>query len=261
MTLKAASRLMLAMDAELSCTLVDPSVSARPRAAVLGPTRVTLILAAVAAFFLLGAESVVAAPASNLRFLARPEVVARLDGPAVALLWRADCGPCLLELKELAALRAAAAPIKVYTVALDAPPVAKQRLETLGVDQGLPALQGRSSRGRHRQLDQLLRPERHRSVDGPVLRRHRYNDPAIYDQLSPIRSIKNAKTPTFIYVGERDVETPAAQSMEFWHGLKAMGVETSLVIYQDEGHGIRQPKNRTDLTNRIVGWFNTHLAP
>lgn len=86
-----------------------------------------------------------------------------------------------------------------------------------------------------------------------------YNDPAIYDQLSPIRTIKAAKTPTFIYVGERDVETPAAQSMEFWHGLKAMGVETSLVIYQDEGHGIRQPKNRTDLTNRIVGWFNTHL--
>lgn len=137
MTLKAASRLMLAMDAELSFTLVDPSASARPRAAVLGPTRVTLILTAVAAFFLLGAESVVAAPASNLRFLARPEVVARLDGPAVALFWRADCGPCLLELKELAALRAAAAPIKVYTVALDAPPVAKQRLETLGVDQGL----------------------------------------------------------------------------------------------------------------------------
>jgi len=87
-----------------------------------------------------------------------------------------------------------------------------------------------------------------------------YNDPAIYDQLSPIRTIKNAKTPTFIYVGERDVETPAAQSMEFWHGLKAMGVETSLVIYQDEGHGIRQAKNRTDLTNRIVGWFNTHLG-
>ena len=87
-----------------------------------------------------------------------------------------------------------------------------------------------------------------------------YNDPAIYDKLSPIRAIKDAKTPTFIYVGERDVETPAAQSMEFWHGLKAMNVETSLVIYQDEGHGIRRPENRTDLTNRIVGWFNSHLG-
>jgi hypothetical protein len=43
-------------------------------------------------------------------------------------------------------------------------------------------------------------------------------------------------------VGERDVECPPAQSMEFWHGLKAMGVPTSLVIYDGEGHGIRKHK-------------------
>jgi hypothetical protein len=35
-----------------------------------------------------------------------------------------------------------------------------------------PALQGGRGRRRHRQLDQLLRPERHRPVDGAVLRRH-----------------------------------------------------------------------------------------
>ena len=87
-----------------------------------------------------------------------------------------------------------------------------------------------------------------------------YNDPAIYDQLSPIRSIKAAKTPTFIYVGERDVECPPAQSLEFWHGLKAMGVPTSLVIYADEGHGIRKAEHKTDLSNRIVGWFDKYLG-
>jgi dipeptidyl aminopeptidase/acylaminoacyl peptidase len=36
-----------------------------------------------------------------------------------------------------------------------------------------------------------------------------YDDPSVYDRLSPIRTIKDAKTPTFIYVGERDLETPA----------------------------------------------------
>lgn len=87
-----------------------------------------------------------------------------------------------------------------------------------------------------------------------------YNDPAIYDQLSPIRAIKAAKTPTFIYVGERDVECPPAQSLEFWHGLKAMGVPTSLVIYADEGHGIRKAEHKTDLSNRIVGWFDKYLG-
>ncbi|CAN5343050.1 S9 family peptidase [soil metagenome] len=88
-----------------------------------------------------------------------------------------------------------------------------------------------------------------------------YDDPTVYDRLSPIRAIKAAKTPTFIYVGERDLETPAPQSMEFWHGLVADGTPTSLVIYQDEGHGIRQPAHTTDLTNRIVGWFDRYLKP
>jgi dipeptidyl aminopeptidase/acylaminoacyl peptidase len=71
-----------------------------------------------------------------------------------------------------------------------------------------------------------------------------------------IRSIKAARTPTFIYVGERDLETPAPQSMEFWCGRVAQGVPISLVIYQDEGHGIGQPEHAADLTRRIVGWFD-----
>ncbi len=87
-----------------------------------------------------------------------------------------------------------------------------------------------------------------------------YDDPAIYDKLSPIRYIKAAKTPTFIYVGERDVECPAAQSLEFWHGLKEMGVDTSLVIYEGEGHGIRKPEHIADENTRIIGWFDKYLG-
>ncbi|UAK24755.1 S9 family peptidase [Sphingomonas nostoxanthinifaciens] len=87
-----------------------------------------------------------------------------------------------------------------------------------------------------------------------------YDDPAIYDKLSPIRAIKNAKTPTFVYVGERDVECPPAQSLEFWHGLRAMGVPSDLVIYADEGHGIRAPANIADRNARLIGWFDRWLA-
>jgi dipeptidyl aminopeptidase/acylaminoacyl peptidase len=87
-----------------------------------------------------------------------------------------------------------------------------------------------------------------------------YDDPAIYDKLSPIRYIKNARTPTFIYVGERDVECPAPQSQEFWHGLVEMGVPTSLVIYEGEGHAIHKPEHVLDLESRIVGWFDKYLG-
>ncbi|MGI9170005.1 MAG: prolyl oligopeptidase family serine peptidase, partial [Caulobacteraceae bacterium] len=87
-----------------------------------------------------------------------------------------------------------------------------------------------------------------------------YDDPAIYNAASPINFIKNARTPTFIYVGERDVECPAPQSLEFWRGLSAMNVPTSLVIYPGEGHRLRQPGHVHDLRDRIVGWFDRYLG-
>ena len=87
-----------------------------------------------------------------------------------------------------------------------------------------------------------------------------YDDASVYDRLSPIRYIKAAKTPTFIYVGERDVECPPAQSLEFHHGMDAMGVPNSLVIYPGEGHGIRDAEHRADLKRRILGWFDHYLG-
>ena len=58
-----------------------------------------------------------------------------------------------------------------------------------------------------------------------------YDDPATYRPASPLESIKQARTPTLLYVGELDVECPAAQSFEFWHALRALGVPTQLMVY------------------------------
>ena len=86
-----------------------------------------------------------------------------------------------------------------------------------------------------------------------------YDDPAIYARSSPIQFVKNAKTPTLCIVGERDKACPSAQSYEFWHALKTLGVKTKLVVYADEGHGLRKPANLEDLLTRMIGWFNEHL--
>ena len=86
-----------------------------------------------------------------------------------------------------------------------------------------------------------------------------YDDPAVYAKSSPITFIKNVKTPTFVFVGERDVECPAPQSFEFWHALETLGVPTSLVVYQGEGHGIRQPAHTRDITQRTLAWFDRYL--
>lgn len=86
-----------------------------------------------------------------------------------------------------------------------------------------------------------------------------YDDPEVYRKSSPIEFIRNAKTPTLVYVGERDVECPAPQSLEYWHALKALGTPTQLMIYAGEGHHFRDPKHLEDLRARIVGWFERYL--
>jgi len=87
-----------------------------------------------------------------------------------------------------------------------------------------------------------------------------YDDPAIYRKSSPIEFIKNVKTPTFIFVGERDVECPMPQSQEYWHALETLGVPTSFVVYEGEGHGLRGPAHRADSTKRTLAWFDKYLA-
>jgi dipeptidyl aminopeptidase/acylaminoacyl peptidase len=86
-----------------------------------------------------------------------------------------------------------------------------------------------------------------------------YDDPAIYAKSSAINYIKQVKTPTLIVVGDRDGECPAPQSFEFWHALKAQGVDTRLIVYPDEGHGFQSEAHRVDVLERAISWFDTHL--
>ena len=86
-----------------------------------------------------------------------------------------------------------------------------------------------------------------------------YQDPAVYAQSSAINFIRNVRTPTFAYVGERDIECPAPQTQEFWHALKALKVPASIMIYPGEGHGLRDPEHAADATRRTLAWFDRYL--
>ncbi|MGN6268648.1 MAG: S9 family peptidase [Sphingomonas sp.] len=93
----------------------------------------------------------------------------------------------------------------------------------------------------------------------PFFGKTMYDDPDAYNKVSAVNFAKQAHTPTFIYVGERDIEVPPTQSIEWWHALKDMGVPVSLVIYPGEGHGIRDPEHRADVEKRTIAWFDKYL--
>jgi dipeptidyl aminopeptidase/acylaminoacyl peptidase len=86
-----------------------------------------------------------------------------------------------------------------------------------------------------------------------------YEKPEGFRKSSPITYIRNAKTPTLILQGDADTVDPLSQSQMLHRALKRYGVETELVIYPREGHGLREEKHLIDRLNRIVGWFDKHL--
>ncbi|CAM3135409.1 S9 family peptidase [Corallococcus sp. ZKHCc1 1396] len=88
-----------------------------------------------------------------------------------------------------------------------------------------------------------------------------YDEPEVYTRSSPINAVKQVRTPTLVLHGERDVEVPASQGYEFHKALKALGVKTQLVIYADEGHGLRKPEHKKDRLLRTLDWFDANLAP
>jgi len=78
---------------------------------------------------------------------------------------------------------------------------------------------------------------------------------------SPITHVKNVKTPTLLLQGESDVTDPIGQSQQFYRGLKRYGVESDLVVYPREPHGLREEKHLLDRLNRILRWYDTYLTP
>lgn len=66
----------------------------------------------------------------------RDGAAAVAPAPDVVMFWRADCGPCLRELSDLASLRRAAAPTPVTPVGLQPPPALRPALARLGLGDG-----------------------------------------------------------------------------------------------------------------------------
>lgn len=92
----------------------------------------------------------------------------------------------------------------------------------------------------------------------PYLGKSVYDDYKAYEDVSAVYHVKTARTPTFIYVGERDIEVPPTQSVEWWNALKSQDVPTSLVIYPDAGHCV--PTQAGDVMNRQLAWFGKYLG-
>jgi dipeptidyl aminopeptidase/acylaminoacyl peptidase len=75
----------------------------------------------------------------------------------------------------------------------------------------------------------------------------------------PFLHADRIKTPTLFLGGERDFNVPVQGSQQMYQALKSLGIETKLVIYPNEFHGITRPTYVRDRYERYLAWYDKFL--
>ncbi|MBA3945823.1 MAG: S9 family peptidase [Herpetosiphonaceae bacterium] len=81
---------------------------------------------------------------------------------------------------------------------------------------------------------------------------------------SPIRYVKNVRTPTLILHQENDHRCPMEQAEQFYTALVYLGVPVRFVRFPEEGHNLSrsgQPQRRINRINHMINWFDHYLKP
>ena len=77
----------------------------------------------------------------------------------------------------------------------------------------------------------------------------------------PFFNADKIKTPTLFMGGEKDFNVPIAGGEQMYQALKSLGVDTQLVIYPGQFHGLTIPSYERDRLQRYLNWFNKYIQP
>jgi len=89
-----------------------------------------------------------------------------------------------------------------------------------------------------------------------------WDNPVMYDTLSPIRYVRAVKTPTFILQSEEDHRTPMTDAEQWFAALKRQGTPVEFVRYPRSTHDLSrtgEPWLLVDRLGRLRDWFGHWL--
>lgn len=77
---------------------------------------------------------------------------------------------------------------------------------------------------------------------------------------SPLTHVDKLRAPLFIIHGANDPRVPLSEAEQLHETLLAKGVETELLVYPDEGHGLQKLANRLDAYPRVLAFLDRVLG-
>jgi dipeptidyl aminopeptidase/acylaminoacyl peptidase len=89
-----------------------------------------------------------------------------------------------------------------------------------------------------------------------------WDNPAIYDSLSPIRYVRKVRTPTLIVQSEEDHRTPMTDAEQWFLALERQGTPVEFVRYPRSTHDLSrtgEPWLLVDRLGRLRQWFDHWL--
>jgi dipeptidyl aminopeptidase/acylaminoacyl peptidase len=76
----------------------------------------------------------------------------------------------------------------------------------------------------------------------------------------PFLHADRIRTPTLYLGGQSDFNVPIIGGEQMYQALRSMGVDTQLVIYPGQYHGITTPSYARDRMERYLAWFDKYLG-
>lgn len=87
-----------------------------------------------------------------------------------------------------------------------------------------------------------------------------WENQSAWDRISPFWDVEEISTPTLIMGGASDWNVPIQNSEQLYQALKRLGkVDTKLVVYPDEHHGISKPSFQKDRLERYLNWYERYV--
>jgi dipeptidyl aminopeptidase/acylaminoacyl peptidase len=81
-----------------------------------------------------------------------------------------------------------------------------------------------------------------------------------YQKISyPFLHADRIKTPTLFLGGEKDFNVPVQGGQQMYQALRSLNIDTQLVIYPNEFHGITRPSYVRDRYERYLAWYEAHI--
>jgi dipeptidyl aminopeptidase/acylaminoacyl peptidase len=75
----------------------------------------------------------------------------------------------------------------------------------------------------------------------------------------PFFQADRIKTPTLFMGGEKDFNVPIIGGEQMYQALKTQGVDTQLVVYPGQFHGLTIPSYQRDRLERYLAWFDKYV--